>query len=472
MSFSLKSNALIKSFFIYGITSGLSRFISLLLIPIYVRVFSTAEYGIIDMLQTIVYIVLIFGLLQLETSIQRYYYEVSEKERKRMISSVMLSVFVISTFLAFLISIFSSPLSQWLFKTSAYSSDIIITALIIPLMNISILNFIVLRFDKKSFVFSIATFVQVLCTTALTILFAIVLKWGIKSVFLGQLGGFLIVIVIQSFYVKKQLTWCFDISLMRKMLKFSLPQFPARIGSESNNRINRFIILAHLSTSALGIYAVAVRFSSAMELINVAFIMSWIPYMYESVKKDNYKKKFSQIYQAVVGLGFLAIVILSLFSTEIIILFTIPEYYDAKYLLPGLFLFNGLYLIKSVVEIGAALSKKTIYITYTYIFVAAINILLLIIGIKFMGMKGVVYALVLTNFCLVLLSWCFTEKLYPIGYNIKIFIISFFLTAAIILVLMNFDLSLLLRGSTAFMLVIVALIYVIKQKSEWRKLIS
>ena len=339
-------------------------------------------------------------------------------------------------------------------------------------MNASILNFIILRYEKQSVVFSIVTIVQVICTASLTILFAVQLKWGIKSVFWGQIFGFLIVLIIQSLYVRKQLVWSFNIALIKKALKFSLPQFPARIGSESNNRMNRFIILSHLSTSTLGIYAVALKFASAIELINVAFVMSWIPYMYESVTKEDYKKKFRLIYQGVLAVGFFAIIFLSLFSTEIVALFTVPEYHDAKYLMPGLFLFNGLYLFKSVVEIGPALAKKTIYITYTYVFIAVINIVLLFIGVKYWGVKGVVYALMLTNFCLVLLSWFFTEKLHPIGYNIISFIVSFFICAFIIILLMNFNFSLFDRVIFALILLSFMGVYLYTQKSKLIHLLS
>lgn len=472
MKISIKGSELIKSFFIYGLSSGLSRFISLLLIPIYVRVFSTEEYGIIDIIQTIIYIVLIFGLLQLETSIQRYYYEIDHKERRQMISSVYILVVLLSIISSIILSVFSSTLSQILFKTSIFSNEISIATIIIPLMNASILNFIILRYEKQSVVFSIVTIVQVICTASLTILFAVQLKWGIKSVFWGQIFGFLIVLIIQSLYVRKQLVWSFNIALIKKALKFSLPQFPARIGSESNNRMNRFIILSHLSTSTLGIYAVALKFASAIELINVAFVMSWIPYMYESVTKEDYKKKFRLIYQGVLAVGFFAIIFLSLFSTEIVALFTVPEYHDAKYLMPGLFLFNGLYLFKSVVEIGPALAKKTIYITYTYVFIAVINIVLLFIGVKYWGVKGVVYALMLTNFCLVLLSWFFTEKLHPIGYNIISFIVSFFICAFIIILLMNFNFSLFDRVIFALILLSFMGVYLYTQKSKLIHLLS
>ena len=466
----LKNNNFIKSFLIYGLTSGISRFVSLLLIPLYVRIFSTSENGVIDMIQTIIQASMIFGLLQLESSLQRYYYELDNRNRKIMISTIIIFVFVLSLLISISLCLSADNISTYFFKTDLYSVEICIAAMIIPLINISILNFIILRYKKRSIVFSVITFIQVLLTSSLIILFSLNFKWGIKSVFIGQLFGYFFVIVAQFVYIKNDVGFIFNKEALKKYLKFSLPELPARIGSESVSRMNRFILITYLSTSALGIYAVAVKFASSIELINSAFIMSWKPYMYESLKTDNYKTKFLQIYKTTLYFSFFIIIFLSLYSPEIISLFTTREYYEAKFLLPGLFLFNGLYIIKSVVDIGPSVSKKMIYVTYIYFTVAIINIVFLFLGVKAFGLKGVVYALILTNFILIIFSWYITERIHPIGFEIKKFIIKFLLLSFIILILMNVELHLVIRVFINLFLMVFFLIYVLKNKELWRKL--
>lgn len=468
----MKVNNLVKSFFIYGLTSGLSRFISLLLIPLYVRVFSVSENGIIDMIQTINQVLLIFGILQLETSVQRYYYELNEEKKKRMISTVLIFVFVVSTFISILLNLFSVSLSNVFFDTVNYSLDISIAAWIIPILNISILNFIVLRYQKKSVIFSVITLLQVLLTTSFILLFVFKLHLGIKSVFLGQSIGYVLVVSIQFFYIRKEIGCHFDIAMLKKMLHYSIPQFPARIGSESVSRVNRFVLLTFLSTSSLGLYAVAVKFASAMELINVAFTMAWVPYVYESLKTKGYQDSFRTIYVYVMYITFFIVILISLFASEIVTTFTTPDYYQIKFILPGLFLFYGLYIIKGMVEIGISISKKMIYLTYIYLSVAILNVLFLLVGIKLFELKGVAYALIFTNFCLILFHWYATEKLHPIGFDIRKFIILFFFVFTAIIFLMNLEMNFASRIVSAVFLFCLLFVYLYRKRFVWKKLLS
>ena len=201
---------LFRSFLFYGVSSGLSRFISLILIPIYVRYFSTSEYGTIDIIQTIINIVVIFGILQLETSIQRYYFETSGAYRKFMISTVSITIFIISIFLSVLISAFSKTISIMLFDSQKYTVEIIIASLIIPFLNITVIFFIILRYMKKAVLFSVLILLQIIISATLTIFLILIFDLGIKSVFIGQLGGYFFVAVIQLFVLRNTLLFFWD----------------------------------------------------------------------------------------------------------------------------------------------------------------------------------------------------------------------------------------------------------------------
>ena len=71
---------LILNFFSFGLAVSLERFLSFLLIPLYASVFSVTEFGVIDLVQTFIGVVTIFCFLQLETSLQRFYYEYEGEE--------------------------------------------------------------------------------------------------------------------------------------------------------------------------------------------------------------------------------------------------------------------------------------------------------------------------------------------------------------------------------------------------------
>lgn len=436
---------LIKAFFVYGLTAGLSRFVSLLLIPIYTIYFTPTEYGVIDLIQSVLMMIMIFGILQLETSIQRYYYGVESEEKRNNASTIFLTVTALSIVLMIGVFLLSNQISLLLFNSLLYSYEIKIASVIIPLTNMSIVSFIVFRYMKKPLLFGVATLLQIIISAVSTIVFVVYLKIGILAVFYGQVLGLLVVNILQLIFLRNFYKLYWEYGVLKKMLQFALPQFPARIGSTSNVYINRFFILGFLSTSAIGIFSVGLKFSSLMQLFLSAFSMAWIPFMYETLDKENHKKIFVNVFKCVCILIFLLVVGLSFFSKEIIQMFTTPEYYEAYYLVGGLALYNGLFMVKEAVDLGPKITKKTIYITYTYLISSVANVIFLYLFVKSLGIYGAVLALVLTNLILVILSWYFSNKLYPIPYNKSFFLISFITMVIFVLFNMNINLNLYMK---------------------------
>jgi len=436
---------LFKSFFLYGITSGISKFIPLFLVPIYTRFFTPAEYGTIDLIQSMIYIVMIFGVVQLDTSLQRYYYEVDDEQRKKESSTIFTSILFVSSILFIVICIFSKTISNLLFTTDEYYSSIIIAAFIIPLSNIASLSFIVIRFMKKPLLFGLIVSVQGAVTALITILLVVYYKLGINGVFYGQALGFLIVNIIQLYVLRNYFSLTWDSVVFKKMIKFALPQFPARIGSTSNAYINRFFMLSLLSASSIGLYSIALKFASVVQLFFGAFLIAWGPYMYETIKNKNHKEEFQKIFKLVCICVLFLVSGMSLFSKELVYLLTTKEFYDAHLLVGGLSLYFGMFFIKELVDLGPQIAEKTIYISYTYIIASLINILSLYFFIHLFDIYGVICSLVLTNLVLILSSWYFSYKLYPIKYSKIIFSYVFVVLLAIVIINISLDLSLLNR---------------------------
>lgn len=454
-----------KSFLVYGMTSGLSKFISLLLIPIYTRVFTPDYVARLDVIQSFIMIMAIFGVLQLENSIQRYYYSYYNFLRKIMISSTLLTVSFLSVLILFLIVLFSEKISFLLFKNFNNGYLIAIGAIIIPLFNISSFNSIILRYQKKSYLFAITTLLQILLGALLTIYFVLSLELGIIGVFYGQILAYALTIPIQIISIKNDLTFGFSTRILKKMFQFAVPQFPARLGSVSNSYISRFFILGILSAHHLGIYSVALKFASVMQIFLSAFIMTWIPYMYENLKNKKHKDNFKQIFIYTLIFVNSITIIISLFSKEIFILFTTEGFYEAQFLLPGLVYANGLMIIKSVVDIGPMIVKKMIYSSYIFIVSGIINVLILYFGLIYFDLNGAVYSLVFANLILVFLNWYCTEKLYPIGFNFTFFISLSFITLTLIILLTRFSIAFKYRFLIALLIILMLFLYMRKNNS-------
>src|SRR5690606_8144319 len=111
----------IRSFFSFGLATTIDKLIIFLLLPIYTRLFTTAEYGVIDLIQMSMGVVAIFGQLQLESSLQRYYYQFKGNLKKIFISTIFIAVTCLSVIVCILIIAFSKQVSLLLFDEPGYS---------------------------------------------------------------------------------------------------------------------------------------------------------------------------------------------------------------------------------------------------------------------------------------------------------------------------------------------------------------
>ncbi len=439
---------LIKAFFLYGLSSAASKFIAVLLLPIYTQVFSVEEYGQIDVIQSVIYIIIIFGILQLETSLQRFYYELDDRNRNIMISSILWGVGILSCLFTGISLFCTDILSELLFETDVFSDTIKIALLLIPLTNLTTILFVVVRYMKKPLLFTGFTIIQVVTSALATLILILHYHIGINAVFIGQIIGFGIVLVCQLVCLRKMYSFTIDVFILKKALSFALPQFPARIGSTCNAYINRFFMLSYLSAAAIGLFSVALKFASVILLVQNAFLMVWVPFMYESLKRPDHKRIYAQVFNYVCIGVFLFVCLIALFADNILQLFTRnPDYYDAALLIGGLALYQGMFIIKEVVDIGPKITKQTIYITYTYLISAVFNIISLYLALHIGGLKAVVVSMIFTNVVLIIFSWLFTNKLYSIEFGVKKFTFLFLLTVGVLIVLQFFSLSLVTKIS-------------------------
>jgi len=458
-------NNFVKAFLSFGLATSIEKLLGFVILPIYTKYFNATEYGIIDMIGTILQVACIFGLLQLETALQRYYYEYDKLKRKLLVSTIYYWIGICSIIMGGLIFVVSGILSQKLFGTPDYGILIKTIAIQLPLTNISMLGLILLRFDKENLKFLIVIITKVISTLLFVYIFVIYLNLGLKGVFIAQVTAIFCSTSLVTFYVRKKFVVKFSKVMTYKNISYALPQFPARVGSMVLGQANRFFMLGYLSLAAIGIYSVSMKLASSIQLVNTAFIMAWAPFMHIQFKKENNQKVFSNVFPLVVGVTFLCVCLISLFSLEMVKLLATEEFFPAAKYVGGLSLFFSLYIIKEVVDIGPKIKEKTKYLSFTFILSVIVNVASLFLLIRYFELKGVVIAMVITNLFLVCLSWYISNKLYYIPFSIPKFILLLAPTLCITIMMMYIELDVYKR---IFMALIICIVFGVQMWSSYK----
>ncbi|WP_031425084.1 lipopolysaccharide biosynthesis protein [Flavimarina sp. Hel_I_48] len=411
----------IKSFFSFGLATSIQKVMGFLLLPIYTRFFSKVEFGAIDLIQVILGIASIFAVLQLETSLQRYYYDLEGKIKKTFVSTIFILIIGFSFIITLILFALSTQISNLIFESGNYSGLIELASLQLPFTNFTMLAFIILRYEKRNKAFVWLMLAKVLSMIAIVTLLIVWLRMGIIAVFYAQLISLILSSVFIFFAVREFLLFKISIPLFKKAFKYAMPQIPARIGSVSLSYANRFFMVGYLTVASIGIYSLSLKLASAIQLIYSAFIMAWAPFMFEQLKKPDHKTIFAHTLILTSGPLFLIVSLIALFSKELIILVASEEFYESYHFVGALSLYFSLFIIKEIVDIGPKALEKTKFLSYTFFASVIINISTLYFLIQSYGLYGVVYSLLITNTFLVALSWFISNKLYYIPFNIMKF---------------------------------------------------
>src|SRR5690606_17645908 len=121
----------------------------------------------------------------------------------------------------------------------------------------------------------------------------------------------------------------FNVTILKKMLIFSLPLVPSSIAIFFNLYLDRLIIKSQLGLDAVGLYAVAYKFATIINLVIVGFQSSLTPLIYANYDKAETPATLEKIFRVffffvlMLGSG------ISIFSLEILKLFTQPEFFSA-----------------------------------------------------------------------------------------------------------------------------------------------
>lgn len=285
---------------------------------------------------------------------------------------------------------------------------------------------------KKPVVYILFILIQLITTVTLSIWLVVYRSIGIIGVFYGQLAGFLIALLLMLLYLRKNFIFYWNRNILKKLFSFSLPQVPARFGVIGNTYASRFVILGYLSLSDIGLYTIAVKIASFFLLLQSAFSNAWYPFFYDCLENKDHKNIYKKVSKY--GTVFILVIVslFALYSKELLMILTTDKYYAATPLIGLLAFSHGLIIINNTVNLGTLITKKTIYGTYTYLVSAIINILFLFILVPKIGLIGAPISLLIGNITLLIFAWFISEKLYYIGFNKVVFIMSFILTLIVV----------------------------------------
>ena len=143
---------------IYGISSVVGRILNYLLVPLYTRLFTTSEYGVVTELYAYVAFLVVFLTYGMETAFFRF----SKKENEKQVySTALLSLIFSSSIFVFIITLNSSLIAEYI-GYGVLKEYINYFAIIVALDAISAIVFAKLRQQERAARFVFVKFLGIL----------------------------------------------------------------------------------------------------------------------------------------------------------------------------------------------------------------------------------------------------------------------------------------------------------------------
>jgi O-antigen/teichoic acid export membrane protein len=385
---------LVRSLAAYQVADVVSKFIAVLLLPVYTRYIHPAGYGVVELLGNGVIFVSIlvrFGMIE---AFLRYYFADEDPERRAaLVRRATWFLLVTTTVAAGGLAAASVPLSRLVLSHRDAPTFLVAVLGLWSFTNLE-LAYGVLRVDERRRAYAAASLVNVAITIASSVLLVVVLHEGARGLLLGNYGATTLVLLGLWWTMRRRLTpWQPLVASWRSLLRFGLPTVPAEASVYALSIVDRYYLYHDRSQALAGLYSIAVKLAGSVAFIVRAFQYAWPPLAYSVAADEEAARLYGLVTTYYLLVSGWVVAGLTLLGRWVLRLLAAHAYFHAYRALPWVALGWTLYGLWVVFLVIAGRAQVT-----TRNFPAALaglvcNVLLLVALVPTFGLAGAGIAL-------------------------------------------------------------------------------
>lgn len=419
----------LKRFFkdtvIYGLATVLPRLMGIILVRLHTGALPNEGYADVTAFYVGAAFLNILFTFGLETAFFRFYAKSNTPEKVYSTAFISLSVStIIAGILVFLLrhqitTGLDLPLSYFYYLVAIVLLDTLVVA-----------PFAYLRARGKSVKFASFKLVNLFVFISLNFFFLWAIpKWGLeftwfdqedlrKYIFIANLAAsaITVVILLPEFFGVKPI---FDKAIFKKLLKYGWPIMVAGIAFVINEQIDKLFVNDFLGKKVGGAYAACYKIGVFMTIFIQAFRLGAEPFFFNHAKEKNAPTTYALILKYFIVVGTAGFVLITLFVDVIKeLLVADPSYYIAMEIVPYILLANLCLGIYHNLAIWYKLTDQTRFGMYFSIVGALITLGLNVLLIPVIGFMAAAYATLVAYGTMMVVSYYYGRKQYPIPYDL------------------------------------------------------
>lgn len=441
--------SLAKETAVYGLSSIVGRFLNWCLVPLYVYLFPTEEYGIVSYLYSFTAVALVILNYGMETGFFRFVNK--EPDPGKVYATSLSSVGTTSLLFIGLLTVFISPVSRLLLLPH-HSLYVWLLGVTVAIDAFSNIPFAYLRYKKRAYRFAGIKLLNIAVNISLNLFFLlacpalmrhvpVLVSWfyepaggeafGIGWIFVANLISTLTVLACLLPELRGH-RFGIDGTLLRKMLGYSWPLLILGVAGIMSQNMGQMLIpyifkgSEEEARSMVGIYGANIKIAIVMVMFAQAFRYAYEPFIFAQAKGDGKdgdgkKRAYCDAMKFFVIFG-LFIFLGVMFYLPVLKHFVSPAYWEGLAVVPVMMLAELCFGVFFNLSLWYKLTDRTQWGMYLSLLCFALMLglnlwLVPAIGIPD-GYMGSAWAALISYFTVMVVSYFLGRRYYPLPYQI------------------------------------------------------
>ncbi len=407
---------------VYGLGGVALQLVGLVTLPIFARVFTPADYGILELGMTAAAILMILVDGGMASASQRSYFDygdADEAPRRRVLSTALLFQLALGILLAATMAIWAAPLSRALFDGREETGIVVLIGVALPVFAAAQFGREVLRLEFRPWAYLVASVVGAAVGATVSILAVVTWDLGVEGPFVGALAGPAAGAVIGIALVWRRLVAKPSAHELNVMLRYGVPLIPTALALWALSLIDRLMLARLADLDELGQYAVANRVATPVLLAVTALSLALSPFVLSIHQTDPERERRVRarvLTDFTAALGLIALVT-ALWARELQEI--VAPAYDEAFRSVGIIAFGqAAFGVTTVLVAAIAIARKTHWLAIYSGVAAVVNIALNFVLIPPFGQIGAALATLVAYIVLAAVYYHRGQRLQPAPYRI------------------------------------------------------
>lgn len=382
---------------IYALGNILRNGVSIIMLPIYTRFLTPADYGIIELLSMLIDFASIVLGMRLGEAIFRFYCVApTDRDKKTVISTSLWLSVALNGIGVILVLSFSVPLAQLLLGDAALAGYVKLFSLTLLLQAFIEIPLIYIRAQQRPWLFVGFSLFKLVLQLSLNIYLVVIKGMHVEGVIYSAIissGTMACLLLVYTLWTAGARI---SYHMSANLIQFSTPLMLASVGSFYLTFGDRYYLRLFGDLANVGIYALGYKFGFMLiVLIWDPFEKMWASQRYEVHKRQDARKVFQRIFIFMSILMLSAALGISLFVKDLLRIMSDPAFHQAYEIVPIILFAYVVQSWTSYCYFGLLLNRKTIQITYASAIAVAVITVAYLTLIPLFGIYGAAWATVI-----------------------------------------------------------------------------